>query len=166
MRELKLQKVTVNMCVGEGGENLSKAEKLLEQLTGQRPTRRTARSTNPTFGVRKGTPISCMVTLRKERADKFLKLAFEAVGKRIKRSSFDEKGNVAFGIREHIEIPGQRYDPNVGILGMDVALTIERPGFRIKRRKIKKKKVSKKHELTPEESIEFMKKEYGIEVED
>lgn len=166
MRELRVEKVTVNMCVGEGGEKLSSAENLLEQLTGQVPTRRMAKSANPTFGTRKGMPISCMVTLRKENADKFLKLALEGVEKRLKRSSFDKKGNVAFGIREHIELPGQRYDPKVGILGMDVALTIERPGFRVKRRKVKKKKVSKRHEIKPEETIEFLKAKYGIEVED
>ena len=165
MRELKVKKVTVNMCTGEGGEKLSQAETLMEQLTGQKPTRRVAKSTSATFGVRKGTPIACMVTLQRERADKFLRFALEGVENRLKRSSFDRKGNVAFGIREHIELPGQRYDPKVGILGLEVALTIERPGFRIKRRKVKKK-VSKKHEIKPEESIEFLKAEYGIEVEE
>lgn len=166
MREVKISKVTVNIGVGEGGERLAKAESLLEKLTGQKPTRTYAKVTNPTFGIRKGTPIACKVTLRKEKAEQFLKKALDGVEFKIKKSSFDEHGNVSFGIKEHIDIPGMKYDPSVGIFGMDVAITMERPGYRIKRRKVKQGRISKKHEVTKREGIEFLKEKYNVAVEE
>jgi large subunit ribosomal protein L5 len=164
MRELRISKVTVNMGVGEGGEKLAKAENLLEKLTEQKPVKTLAKSTNPTFGIRKGVPIACKVTLRKEKAEKFLKKAIDAVERKLKSTNFDNQGNVSFGIKEHIDIPGVRYDPAVGIFGMDVCLTVERPGYRIKRRKISQRKISKSHSITREEAINFMKEKYNVSV--
>ncbi|MFQ6105489.1 MAG: 50S ribosomal protein L5 [Candidatus Hydrothermarchaeaceae archaeon] len=166
MRDIRLSKVTVNIGVGEGGEKLAKAEKLLGELTNQMPVKTLARSTIPTFTVRKGVPIACKVTLRNKKAEEFLKKAFSALENRLSRKSFDKAGNVTFGIKEHIDIPGTSYDPSVGIFGMDVALTVERPGYRIKRRRIAKAKVSKKHRVTSEEAVEFIKKKYNVIVED
>lgn len=165
MRELKIAKVTVNMGVGEGGERLAKAEALLEQLTNQRPIKTYAKATNQTFGIRKGSPIACKVTLRGLKAEEFLKKALEAVEHRFPKKSIDEWGNLSFGIKEHIDIPGVRYDPSVGILGMDVCITVERPGYRVKRRRIGTRKISKKHIVTPEESMDFLKERYGVKVE-
>lgn len=166
MRRLAVKKVTVNICVGEGGERLAKAEALLAQLTGQKPIKINAKKTIQTFGVRKGTPIACKVTLRGEKASNFLKRALEAVGGKIKKKNFDRLGNLSFGIKEHIDIPGVRYDPNVGIFGMDVCITVERPGYRIKRRKIFGKKISKSHSIKPEDSIAFMTEEYKVVLEE
>lgn len=165
MRVPKISKVTVNMGIGEGGERLAKASTLLENLTGQKPKKNFARLTEPSFGIRKGLPIACMVTLRKDMADEFLEKAFPAIDRKLKISSFDPFGNVSFGIKEHIDIPGIRYDPNVGIFGMDVCLTIERPGYSIKRRKIHSTKPSKKHLVTRDDSIEFLKSRHKISVE-
>ncbi|MDI6655812.1 MAG: 50S ribosomal protein L5 [Candidatus Hydrothermarchaeota archaeon] len=166
MRELRISKVTVNMGVGEGGEKLAKAENLLEKLTEQKPVKTLAKSTNPTFGIRKGVPIACKVTLRKEKAEKFLKKAIDAVERKLKSTNFDNRGNVSFGIKEHIDVPGVRYDPAVGIFGMDVCLTVERPGYRIKRRKVSQRKISKSHSITREEAINFMKEKYNVSVEE
>jgi large subunit ribosomal protein L5 len=166
MRKLRIDKVTVNMGVGEGGERLAKAEALLEKLTEQKPTKTYAKSTNPTFGIRKGLPIGCKVTLRGERAEKFLERALQAIGRKIKLSSFDKYGNVSFGIREHIDLPGVKYDPAIGIYGMDVCLTIERPGFRVKRRKIRPSKVGRSHLVNREEAVEFLKNKYNVIVEE
>lgn len=166
MRGLRISKITVNMGVGEGGEKLAKAENLLEKLTEQKPLKTLARSTNPTFGIRKGVPIACKVTLRKEKAEKFLRKAIDAVERKLKSTNFDNLGNVSFGIKEHIDIPGVRYDPAVGIFGMDVCLTVERPGYRIKRRKILQRKIPKSHSITKEEAINFMKEKYNVSVEE
>jgi large subunit ribosomal protein L5 len=166
MRKLRIDKVTVNMGVGEGGEKLAKAEALLEKLTEQKPTKTYAKSTNPTFGIRKGLPIGCKVTLRGERAEKFLERALQAIGHKIKLSSFDKYGNVSFGIREHIDLPGVKYDPAIGIYGMDVCLTIERPGFRVKKRKIRPSKVGRSHLVNREEAVEFLKNKYNVIVEE
>lgn len=165
MKTPRIAKVTVNMGLGEGGERLAKAETLLEGLTEQKPQRSSAKVTEPALGIRKGLPIACKVTLRRDLIDKFLEKAFGAVDKTLKKSSFDALGNVSFGVKEHIDIPKVRYDPKVGIFGMDVSLTIERPGYRIKRRKIRSTKPSKSHLLTRDDSIEFLKSRYGITVE-
>ncbi len=165
MRRPHISKITVNIGVGEGGEKLAKAEAILQKLTAQKPVKTLARVTNPTFEIRKGLPIGCIVTLRGEKSEAFLKKALEAVEHTVKEASFDDTGNVSFGVKEHIDIPGIKYDPSVGIFGMDVAVTIERPGYRIKRRRVGKKPVSKHHRLTKEDAIRFMEERYGIKIE-
>ena len=163
MRRPRIAKVTVNIALGYSGERLVKAAEVLEQITGQKPVFRKAKKTIRAFGVRKGENIAVMVTLRGERAIEFLKKAFEAVGYRLKASSIDQHGNVAFGIEEHILIPGVRYDPTVGILGMDVILTIERPGHRIVRRKrARKKHIPLRHRVTREETMVLLTEMFGI----
>jgi large subunit ribosomal protein L5 len=164
IRKLRLEKVTVNMGVGEGGDRLAKAEALLETLTQQKPIRTYAKRTNATFGIRKGAPIACKVTLRKERAEAFLSQALASAENRLKLSHFDREGNLSFGVKEHIDLPGVKYDPSVGIFGMDVSLTFERPGYRIKRRRNRSKKIPKVHRVTREEAVAFMKETYQVAV--
>jgi len=159
-----IAKVTVNIGVGESGERLQKAAKVLEMLTGQKPSFRRARRTIKEFGIRKGEPIAVVVTLRRERAMNFLKMFFEALGWRIKRSSFDDYGNVSVGIKEHIAFPGVKYDPDLGIFGMDVAITLERPGFRVMRRKRKRSTIPRRHRISKEEAIAFFEKVLGVKV--
>jgi len=164
MLKPRIEKVTVNICVGKSGEPLEKASKVLEELTGQRPSRRKARQTIRDFGIRKGEPIACVVTLRKERAVEFLKKAFQAIGNKLSKGCFDRFGNFSFGIREHIDIPGTKYSPELGIYGMDVCVSLERPGYRVKRRRRAKSKIGRRHLLTPEEAMVFIKDEFGVEI--
>jgi large subunit ribosomal protein L5 len=164
MRTPAIGKVVVNMGIGESGEPLEKAETLLEELTHQQPVRTTAKKTNRDFGVRKGEPIGAKVTLRKKKALDFLERAFEAVEKTLKKRNFDTKGNFAFGISEHIDLPGVKYDPKVGIFGMDVAVTLERPGYRIKKRKEKKKTIHHREYISPEEAQEYIKNTFGVNI--
>jgi large subunit ribosomal protein L5 len=164
MRGLRIPKIIVNMGVGESGEKLAKAEALLEQLTGQKPIRTYSRSTIKPFGIRKGEPIGCKVTLLEKKKEEFLKKAFEAVDSKLKVSSFDEMGNFSFGVKEHIDIAGMKYDPNVGIFGMDVCVSVERPGYRVRRRKARDAKVSKHHVVKKQEAIDFVKSRYKVEV--
>ena len=103
------------------------------------------------FGMAKGRPIGCKITLRGKDADDFLKRAFEAADNKISKKSFDKLGNLSFGVKEHIDVPGVNYDPDIGIFGMDVTVTLERPGYSVKRKKISHK-VGKKHLITPEEA--------------
>ena len=138
MRNVRIAKVTVNIGLGESGERLQKAYQLVEELTGAKPVYTKAKKSIKEFDVRKGAPIGVMVTLRDEKAEEFLKRVLAAVNYKIKASSFDKHGNVSFGIAEHVVIPGTRYDPEVGIFGLDVAITFERPGFRVSRRKRQK----------------------------
>lgn len=165
MRKPKIEKVVINMGVGESGENLEKAEKLLNELSNQKPVRTKAKRTNREFGIRKGEPIGVKVTLRRERAHTFLGRAFDAVEKTLQKKNFDDKGNFAFGVREHIDLPGVKYDPHVGIFGMDVAVTLERCGYRIKKRKKERKPIHHADYVSKEEAISFVKEAYGVSVE-
>ncbi len=164
MLKPRIEKVTVNISVGKSGDPLEKASKILEELTGQRPCRRKAKKTIRDFGIRKGEPIACVVTLRKERAVEFLKKAFQAVGNKLPKSSFDKFGNFSFGIKEHIDIPGTKYVPELGIYGMDICVSLERPGYRVKRRRRCRSKVGKHHLLNPEEAMLFVKETFGVEI--
>lgn len=164
MLKPRIDKVVVNISVGKSGEPLEKATKVLKELTGQTPCKRKAKKTIRDFGIRRGEPMACMVTLRKQRAIEFLKKVLPVVDNKVSRKSFDVHGNFAFGIKEHIEIPGVKYDPEIGIFGMDVCVSLTRPGYRVKERRIGKAKVGSKHVLTPEEAIVFVKDNFGVEV--
>jgi large subunit ribosomal protein L5 len=165
MRKPRIAKVTINIGVGESGERLTKAETMLERLVGQKPIRRRAKQTNKDFGIRRGEPIAVKVTLRGEKAEEMLKRLFAAVDNKLKASNFDEHGNFCFGIDEHINIPGVEYDPEIGIFGMDVCVTLERPGFRVAKRKRQRKKIPNRHKLTKEEGIVFAMEEFKVTVE-
>ncbi|HXX87710.1 MAG TPA: 50S ribosomal protein L5 [Candidatus Acidoferrum sp.] len=164
MLKPKIDKVVVNLSVGKSGEPLEKAVKVLEELTGQTPCRRKAKQTIRDFGIRQGESIACIVTLRKQSAMEFLNKALPVIDKKIPRSSFDKQGNFSFGIKEHIDIQGVKYDPDVGIFGMDVCVSMARPGYRIKTRRREKAKIGSRHILSPEESIVFAKNVLGVEI--
>jgi len=164
MLEPRIEKVTVNISVGKSGEPLEKAARVLEKLTGQRPCKRKAKKTIRDFGIRRGEPISCLVTLRGEKAQNFLKRALQAVDNKLSASCFDRYGNLSFGIREHIEIPGTKYEPGLGIHGMDVSVTLGRPGYRVKRRRHAKSKIGSSHLITLHEATMFIKDEFGVEI--
>jgi len=164
MQQVGIAKATVNIGVGEGGERLARAEKLLENITSQKPVRTFSKVTNPEFGIRKGQPIACKVTLRGEKAHDAVKLILSGLDKRIRSSQFDKQGNLSFGIEEHIDIPGMRYDPDIGIFGMNVSITFEKPGYRIKRRKIQQKHIPHKHQVTPDETMEYMQEKFQIKI--
>jgi len=164
MQRPRIEKVVVNICTGKSGEPLQRAMDVLQQITGHRACQRKAKRTVRDWGVRQGEPIACMVSLRRETARAFLKKALDANGNRLKKSSFDDKGNFSFGIREHIQIAGVRYDPAVGIFGMDVCATMGKGGYRVKKRRYLTSHVGKAQLLTPEESINYLKESFGIEV--
>jgi len=164
MLKPRIDKVVVNISVGKSGEPLEKASKVLKDLTGQTPCKRKAKKTIRDFGIRRGEPIACIVTLRKQKAIEFLKKVLHVVDYKIPKSCFDKCGNFAFGIKEHIEIPGVKYDPEIGIFGMDVCVSLSRPGWRVKNRRRGKGKVGSSHVLKPEEAMVFVKDALGVEI--
>jgi large subunit ribosomal protein L5 len=164
MRAIKLAKVTVHINVGKSGEELEKARKVLTDVTGQKSCTKQAKRTVKDFGIREGEPIACLTTLRGENAKEFLKRGFEAAGNSLKASSFDDYGNFAFGIKEHIEIPGTKYVPELGIFGMDIIGTLERPGFRVKRRRIKPATIGKAHRISKDEATQFIAETFRIQI--
>ncbi|MBR9682327.1 MAG: 50S ribosomal protein L5 [Candidatus Aenigmarchaeota archaeon] len=163
MREIKLEKVTLNIGCGEPGEKLEKAKKLLASLTGKKivETHTTKRST---FGTPKGRAIGCKITLRGNVATDMLKRVLESIDLKVKRQSFDAQGNVSFGVKEHIQIPGVKYDPDIGIYGMDICVTLKRKGFRIMRKR-NPTKISESHKITPEDSEKWFIENFDVKVE-
>lgn len=162
MRQIKIEKITLNIGCGDDKAKIEKATKLLEYLTEKKPMI-TLSKKRSTFGVTKGKPIGVMVTLRGKTAAEFLKRALEGIEKKIKSSQFDADGNFSFGIKEYIDIPGVRYKHDIGMLGFDVAVTLERPGFSIKRRRIQKRKIPRKHKINKEEALNWLKSSFGVE---
>jgi large subunit ribosomal protein L5 len=166
MQRPRIEKVVINICIGKSGEPLERAMDVLQQITGHKACQRKAKRTVRDWGVRQGEPIACMVSLRGETARAFLKRALDANGNRLQKSNFDTKGNFSFGIREHIQLPGVRYDPAVGIFGMDVCTAMAKDGYRVKRRRYLKSQVGKAQLLTPEESMNYLKESFRIEIID
>jgi large subunit ribosomal protein L5 len=162
MRRIEVDKVVINMSVGESGEKLAKAEKLLDELVGQKSIKRTAKRTIQPFSIKKNEAIACMVTLRGDRARDFLKRCF-TIQNQLFKSQFDTFGNFSFGVAEHTDF-GIRYDPKVGIYGMDICVSLKRPGYRIKDRKIQKKKLPLKQRINREDVFAFLEREYGLEL--
>ncbi|MCL2687662.1 MAG: 50S ribosomal protein L5 [Methanobrevibacter sp.] len=166
MEKIVISKVTLNIGVGESGERLSRAMNLLSELTGQAPVKTFSKVTNPEFGIRKYQPIACKVTLRGEKADKAIEMILDGIGNNLRKKQFDNQGNVSFGIAEHIDIPGIRYDPDIGIFGMNLSITFEKPGYRIKKRKIQQKKIPTRHMVKKEETIKYMEENFQVMIED
>ncbi|MBO3798766.1 MAG: 50S ribosomal protein L5 [Thermoproteota archaeon] len=163
MRRIMIEKVVVNISPGKPGEPLEKAKQVLTLLTGMKPAERRARKTIKEFGVRRREAIAAIVTLRGSRAEEFLEKAFTAVGRKVKASSF-QNGVFSFGVKEHIQFPGVKYDPKIGVLGMDVCVKLCRPGFRVMYRRRRRSSVGRSHRITREEAINFMRQRFGLEV--
>jgi len=164
MKKIKIDKVVLNMGVGKSGEAIQVAKKALDQISGKTSSSREAKKTQRDWGVRKGEPIGVAVTIRDEEAKTLLKRLFEAKGNQIMKKSFDKTANLSFGIKEHIDIPGVTYDPKIGILGLDVTISLTRPGYSIRVRSKHKAKIGHKHRITTEDSMDFLTKEFGIVV--
>ncbi len=165
MRNPKVEKVIVHMGVGESGQHLVDAEGIMEEITGQSIVRCYAKRTLPSFSIKKNEPIGCKVTLRGDRAQKFLELSLDIVERRLNASQFDKYGNVSFGVEEHTDYPGMKYDPNIGVFGMDINVVVNRPGYRVSKRRGSKRKIPLSHKITREDTISFFKDKYSVEVE-
>ncbi|MBI0583624.1 MAG: 50S ribosomal protein L5 [Methanomassiliicoccus sp.] len=164
MRQPRIEKIVVNIGVGEAGERLNKAQKVLNMVTKQKPVITTAKVTNRDLGVRHGMPIGCKVTIRGENANDFLKKALVIRDNRVANYSFDKEGNLSFGIPDYTDFEGMKYDPEIGIFGMDVNVVFMRPGFRVAKRRIMPRKLPKEHRMTRDEAISFMKERFKVEV--
>lgn len=125
----KLEKIVVNMGVGDGAHDtkfIEAAVKDLEAITGQKPVVTKARKSIAGFKLREGQPIGCKVTLRGENMynfmDKLIKLALPRVRdfRGISKTAFDGRGNYTLGIKEQLIFPEINYDEVVKVTGMDI----------------------------------------------
>jgi|SRR3989344_3490503 len=160
MQEIRIEKLTFNMGVGDSGSKLDKAMKLLNTLTGQKPIATKAKRRIPTWGLRPGLTIGAKVTLR-ENKEEVLKRMLEAMGNKLEISKIGE-GTFSFGIPEYLQIPDAKYDVEIGMMGLGVTATLERPGYRIKRR-LNKKHIPKRHLISQKETIEFLKTKFNVQ---
>jgi len=164
MRRIKVDKAVINIGVGEAGEKLLKAQKVLEMLTGQKPVQTIAKTTNRDLGIREGMPIGCKVTLRGEKALDFIKRALWVKDNRLADYNFDPEGNFSFGIQDYTDFEGMRYDPEIGVFGMDISVVLTRPGKRISKRRIGRRKIPRNHRITREEGMEFARETFQVEI--
>lgn len=164
MQDLFVDKVVVHMGVGESGEKLTKGIDILQTITGNTPVKSIAKRTNPAFGIRKGAPIGCLVTLRGAVATEFLTRALAIVDRQIPRGHFDGRGNFSFGVEEHTDFPGMSYDPQIGIYGMDVNVVLSRRGVRISRRHAGRKTLPHCQHVTVADAAAFLKAKFQVEV--
>ena len=164
MKKISLEKVVLNMGVGKSGDVIEIAKRALDQISGKKSTARVAKETQRDWGIRKGEPIGAAVTIRGDDAIALLKRLLEAKGNTVNGKSFDNFGNYSFGIREHIDIPGVKYDPQIGILGLGISITLTRPGFGIRRRSKHKASVGKTHVISSQEAKDYLVKEFGVTV--
>ncbi len=165
MREPYISKVVANIGVGSSGDLLESAMKLLEKLSGRKPVKTYSRHKIPAWGLRLGLPIGAKVTLRGRDAHNFLERSLNAVDKTLKECNFDDAGNLSFGIEQYVFYDNIKYDPEIGTMGLQISVTIERPGFRIKKRKIKKSKVGRSHRVSRADAMDFIKREFGVTIE-
>ena len=161
---IRIDKVTLNCGVGAPGQELENARTLLERISGHKAVYTQAKSRNPTFKIRKGDNIGCKVTLRGKESEELLKKALDVPDHQISEKSFDDCGNVAFGIKEYIDFPGIKYDPKIGMMGFDVCITLVKAGVRVQRRKIQPRKLPRKQRVGKKEAQEFMAKNFSVQV--
>lgn len=164
MKEIRIEKLTLNIGVGEAGDKLDKAMILLKNITNKKPIQTVSNKRIPTWSVRPGLAIGAKVTLRGKDAEEVLKRLLVAVDNTIKKTAFDKEGNFSFGIPEYIDIPEVDYIVEVGIIGLEVSVTLCRPGFRIKKRKFKTKSIPLRHRISPEEAMGYLKEKFDVKI--
>ena len=167
MRQIKIEKLTLNIGAGKDTKVLEKGKKLLQHVTGIEPVATKTNKRIAGWGLRPGLPIGAKITIRDKEMIKDLVTRFLAAKeKKVKASWFDNHGNISFGIYEYVDIPGVKYNTDIGMMGFQVSITLARPGFRVKRRKIRKSSIGAHQKVSQEESISYLKETFGIQVEE
>lgn len=164
MKEVGIEKVTLNVGTGKPGPELEKGKILLQKISGLKPSETKTTKRIPTWGLRPNLVIGAKVTLRGEKAKEVLKTLLQAKDNMLSARAFDSHGNFSFGIKEYLDVPTLNYIPEVGIRGFEVAVSLQRKGFRIKRRSLQKRSIPKRHAISKQEAITFAKNTLHITV--
>ena len=138
MKDIRVEKLTINIGSGKNQDLLEKGVQLIKHITGSEPVKTKTNKRIPSWGLRPGLPIGCKVTLRKNKAQELIPRLLDAKSNILKEGNFDDNGSVAVGIHEYIDIKDVKYAPEIGVMGWQVCIKLERPGFRVKRRSFNK----------------------------
>ncbi len=164
MRRIQIDKIVVNIGVGQAGEQLIKGEKVLEMVTGRKAARTRSKTQNKELGIRVGMPIGAKVTLRGRPAEEFLKTALYIRNNKIAWYSFDPEGNFSFGVQDYTSFPNQKYSPEIGIFGMDVCVSLKRPGGRVAKRRHARGHIPRAHRISAKQAQGWLIEKFGAEV--
>lgn len=117
-------------------------------------TASTARFTVRSFGIRRNEKIAVHCTVRGPKAEEILERGLKVKEYELRRGNFSDTGNFGFGIQEHIDL-GIKYNPSIGIYGMDFYVVLGRPGYNVAYRKRKKGRIGRQHKVTKDEAIKW-----------
>merc|ERR1712070_895941 len=163
MRKVLCDKLIINIAVGESGDRLTKAVRVLQQLSNQTPVESVARCTVRTFGIRRNEKIACHVTVRGDKAMDLIERGLKITDYEISAKHFSETGNFGFGVNEHIDL-GLKYDPGTGIYGMDFFIVLRRPGYCVAKKKRKRGRIAPGHRVTKEDAMEWVRQSFNAEI--
>jgi large subunit ribosomal protein L5 len=153
MQSIHLDKVVVNIGVGQNENLYDNAKALIKKLTNHEARQATSKKRDPELKLRKGQVIGAVATLRKEDAELMLKRSLEANGNVLSKNAI-ANNSVNLGVKEYIYFTGVKYDPKIGILGLNVNASFARKGKRVELRKRKSSKVGRRHREIRREEIE------------
>ena len=164
MKEIRIEKITLNIGTGKPGPELDKAKILLEKISGRKSIETKTTKRIPGWKIRPGLPLGSKVTIRGDAAEKLLVRLLSARDNKVKPSSFTVNG-FSFGVPEYIDIPEVKYDPKIGIIGLDVCVSLKRTGYRVKNRRLFNTKIGGKHAISKAEAIKFAQDKFGVKSE-
>jgi len=161
-RTVRILKIVVNSGVGESGDPRTKAERVLQMIAKQKPVATRSKATNRDFGIRQGQEIGAMVTLRGAAAVDFLNRALDARDRQFDPDSIDRAGNFSFGLSDYTDFAGMKYDPEIGLRGMDICVSMGRAGYRIRDRRLNSRPIPRAQRVTREETRRFLAEQFHV----
>lgn len=139
---------------------IARPTSVLQELTDQEPVFSSARLTVRTFGIRRNEKIACYVTVSGDKAEEILQKGLHVKEFELPDHCFSTSGNFGFGVQEHIDL-GLKYDPAVGIYGMDFYIVLSRPGRRVMKKKRGCTRLGNKQRITKEEAKKWFITKFG-----